>query len=250
MTNKIKNRKQLQKTKGLKTVYNWLSLNKPDLLNECLPSTKKIWSITEVLKSALKYRSRYDWQIKEGGAYRAARRLGCYHEAVKHMDIFKSRWTEDRILESAKKFNALMEWIKGDRKAYSAALRMSCLKKATEHMASSFILEEDIIKSARKYKRRSDWAKHDSSHYRAALRLNCFDKAVEHMIDSTSKCKPVINNNNCVFKSASSASILLSSSPGVVAQAIARGHKCAGLTWRYATEAEVELAKKEGRFYE
>ena len=50
------------------------------------------WTKKKVLKEALKYKKRIDFQKKSNGAYNAAHRIGCYHEATKHMKKLKNQF--------------------------------------------------------------------------------------------------------------------------------------------------------------
>lgn len=50
------------------------------------------WTKDKILKEALKFKKRIDFQNRSKGAYQAAKRVGCYKEAISHMKKFKNQF--------------------------------------------------------------------------------------------------------------------------------------------------------------
>lgn len=142
-------------------------------------------SVEEIISDARKYQTKSSWQRQSVGAYEAAKRLGCFEEAVAHMEPVRRSWSIEAIFESAEKYSKISEWKKFEGSAYQAARRLSVLESVSRHMQkrNSWQSEKLVMADARKYLKKSQWAESSGSAYAAAKRYGWFEAATQHMID-------------------------------------------------------------------
>jgi predicted GIY-YIG superfamily endonuclease len=94
-----------------------------------------IWTKEKILQEALKFKTRGEWFRKSASSYNAAKRLGIFVEASKHMILVRRKLTDSLIMEDALKYKLRGEWKNNSSSIYSAATRKKeIFKKATAHM--------------------------------------------------------------------------------------------------------------------
>jgi len=123
-----------------------------------LPRSRRdpVWSSQKVLADSLLYDTKAKWEHNSGGAVNAAKRLGIYEEATRHMPAnsvvgcvpHNKKWTRDTVLLDAKNYKSIGEWEIASASAYHAALNNGWHEEATLHMpkyARAFGPEHDIM---------------------------------------------------------------------------------------------------------
>lgn len=88
----------------------------------------------EVLREALKYKTRNKFRVNSPGQYSAAKRLGIMDKAVKHMGKSNSekQYTKKEILESASKWKNQRDWIKNEPSIFRSAKSYTKPNKSKE----------------------------------------------------------------------------------------------------------------------
>jgi len=102
--------------------------------NKQFPPPYKKWTIEELAKDALNYKTRKEWESKNRKAYGKAVRLGIVDELCAHMDFAYKTWTEEEILKDALNYKTRKEWMVGNSSAYQKAKRLGVFEKACAHM--------------------------------------------------------------------------------------------------------------------
>ena len=95
------------------------------------------WTAKRVIEDAARYQSKPEWKAASGGAFVAARRLGCFDEATKHMTVLnpKGKWnTKQSVLDDARKYQTRAEWMRMSSGAYEAAKKNDWFEEAVAHM--------------------------------------------------------------------------------------------------------------------
>ena len=89
-----------------------------------------------IINEAKKYSSKSEWQDKSVGSYEAAKRLGIFEKASKHMKRPKTiiKWTKQAILKDAQKYKYRTEWQRNSYGAWEASKKMNLYSEATKHM--------------------------------------------------------------------------------------------------------------------
>ena len=94
-----------------------------------------IWTKEKILEEALKFKTRGEWFRKSSSSYNAAKRLGIFEEAAKHMIPVRRKLTDSLIMEDALKHEFRGDWKNNSSSIYSAATRKKELFiRATAHM--------------------------------------------------------------------------------------------------------------------
>lgn len=95
------------------------------------------WTKDRVLASARRFKNKTEWCRKASGAANAARRMGWYDEATRHME---SRIPQVITLEEcqteALKYQTRTAWAVGDRRTYNKAQRAGWADECTHHMSA------------------------------------------------------------------------------------------------------------------
>jgi hypothetical protein len=114
---------------------NWFLLNK--IKGGGLGGNIFKWSIENLMKEALKYNTRSEFQKKSCGAYNAARRNNCLNEICSHMiEIVKPiyYWTYENCKNEAIKYNKRNDFHLESSSAYDSAHRNNWLNEICLHM--------------------------------------------------------------------------------------------------------------------
>jgi len=145
------------------------------------------WASEEtVVKEARRYETKSEWQRVSSGSYEAAKRLGCFNEAIEHMRLVRQSWTKEKVIASARNFKTIAGWRQKNSSAYAAAHRLKIVKQATAHMMilnpiGAWLTKEAVVSDAKKYMSRTSWYKGSGGAYASAKRNGWFEEAVKHM---------------------------------------------------------------------
>jgi predicted GIY-YIG superfamily endonuclease len=145
------------------------------------------WASEEtVVKEARRYETKSEWQRVSSGSYEAAKRLGCFNEAIEHMRLVRQSWTKEKVIASARNFKTIAGWRQKNSPAYAAARRLKIVKQATAHMMilnpiGAWLTKEAVVSDAKKYTSRTSWYKGSGGAYASAKRNGWFEEAVKHM---------------------------------------------------------------------
>lgn len=229
-------RHDLQKTKELKAVYDWLRKYNPGLLNKIFPYSFK-WNLELCKQDALKYNTRSEWEKNSRNSYGAAHKHKWAEVCCSHMKASKTgkKWTLELCRLDALKYNTRSEWQMNSVGAYAAAHRSGWLDECSSHMKENNKWTSELCKlDALKYDTRNKWRKNSSSAYTTAHKNKWLDECCSHMEPSKSGRKLVINlDTNRIFKSISEAKKLGFTN---VSNALKNRTKCGGYRWAYCDE--------------
>lgn len=146
------------------------------------------WTLERCKESALKFKTRNEWQLGDGPAYNRAREHGWMEECCAHMAGRKPAgyWTLERCIASALMFDTKWKWQQGEHGAYKAARDNGWYEQCCSHM-KKFAKPKgywtlDLCKaSAARFKTRTAWLKGDSAAYQAAKKNGWSDECTTHM---------------------------------------------------------------------
>jgi len=154
--------------------------------------SKKIL-LEEIVREALKYETRTEFNRKGRRYYEAAWRMGvldqvCAH-MPKHVDMSGEnsptfKWTFEKLQAEALKYNTKTEFKKNNLGAYMTALRRGILDKICKHMKTYFHsdwTEKELHEIALKCNSRYEFKRNCPGGYRAAIRMGILDKICAHM---------------------------------------------------------------------
>jgi len=94
---------------------------------------KTQYSKTDILKNALKYNSKFEWEKANNPIVHAAKRFGIYEEATAHMSK-RNDLTFEYCKAEAKKYNERLEFFEGNGSAYTKAQQNGFLDDICKHM--------------------------------------------------------------------------------------------------------------------
>lgn len=144
----------------------------------------KIWTKEKVLKEALKYTRRQDFNKNSKSAYSRASKDGYLAEACKHME--DDKWTREKLLDVARKYDSLSDFQRKENGAYQYSLKSGLKEEATSHMERAikppgYWDKERVSKEAKKYKYRTEFMRSCGSAYNKALNEGWLDEICLHM---------------------------------------------------------------------
>jgi hypothetical protein len=153
------------------------------------------WTLERCKESALRFKTRTEWQKGDVSANSTAQRNGWLDECCVHMESTQKPngyWTLERCKESASRFKTRAEWQKGNGAAYNAARKKGWQDECCAHMEytqkpSGYWTLERCKKSALRFKTKIDWKEVEISAYDAAYRRGWLEECCAHM---ESICKP------------------------------------------------------------
>ena len=140
---------------------------------------KTQYSKTDILKDALKYKSKWEWEQASNPVVHAAKRFGIYEKATTHMKE-RNELTYEFCEAEAKKYNERLRFFEGNPSAYTKAQRSGWLDNICKHMLPvSITRSRDKIKwtydtcktEAAKYKTRNEFQKVNQRAYKVS-RMN------------------------------------------------------------------------------
>jgi hypothetical protein len=146
------------------------------------------WTKERCLESALKYKTKSDWNKYDGSACVTAQRNNWYDECTKHMIEIKKpngHWTKEKCLESALKYKTIKEWQSNEWGAYGAAVKNNWTVEMTKHMnrnnPKNIWTKERCVESALKHDNIKDWKKNNAVAYRTAIKNKWHNECIAHM---------------------------------------------------------------------
>jgi predicted GIY-YIG superfamily endonuclease len=151
------------------------------------------WTFDEVQKEALKYKTRTEFENKNGSAYQAARKRGWLDDVTKHMTLLRpQRYTDEELKDIAKKYNNIKDFEENDYGAYQAAHNRGIYKDITKHIQrfqNKWTSFESVKNEALKYKTIKDFRKHSLGAYKRAHKNGWLKDVTKHMVrpDQTHK---------------------------------------------------------------
>jgi hypothetical protein len=140
---------------------------------------KTLYSKTDILKDALKYESKWEWEKASNPVVLAAKRFGIYEKATAHMKT-RNELTYEFCEAEAKKYTERIRFFEGNPSAYTKAQRSGWLDSICNHMLPvSITRSRDKIKwtydtckiEAAKYKTRNEFQKGNQRAYKVS-RIN------------------------------------------------------------------------------
>lgn len=144
---------------------------------------KTTWTKEEVIKEALKYKTRTEFKSKKRLAYFAAIDLGVFEDATSHM---RGVWTVKTLNEEARKYGYRGDFRNGSPGAYMKATRLGILDDICTHMAvkkSGYKkwTDELIMIEAKKYKTKGEFCRNAPGAYTSASLRGLINKFCSHM---------------------------------------------------------------------
>ena len=153
------------------------------------PIRIKKWSKELCMESALKYKTKVEWEKNDNNAYSASRRNGWYEECTTHMpNLINKRgyWTKEKCMENASQYTVKEKWKKENNAAYCAARKNGWYYECTVHMTNittpNYWTKERCMQEALKYNTISEWRTNNQSSHNKAKKENWFEECTAHMI--------------------------------------------------------------------
>lgn len=152
------------------------------------PEKTRKWTKEKIMLDAKKYKSRSEWNRYSPSAVSAARKRGCFDQAVNHMKILipKGKWSKkSSVLTSAKKYKSKSEWQRHEVGAYESAKNNGWFEEATVHMKRPVSIikwtKKAVLEDSKNHNSRSKWKKNSPGAYNSARKNEWFKEAVSHM---------------------------------------------------------------------
>lgn len=144
------------------------------------------WTRSNVLESALQFKTRIQWKTNQLGAYKSAIRNGWLEEATNHMHILKKDWDLASLKANAIEYQTRSEWKKKVPAAYKAALNKGLLDIVCEHMAyvykpNGYWTKEKILESGFQYPSIVAWDSAETTALQKARQNGWLKEATAHM---------------------------------------------------------------------
>jgi hypothetical protein len=134
------------------------------------------WTYDKVKEEALKYKTRSEFENKNGSAYYAAKKRGWFDEVTSHMGEGKKiKYSKEELIDIAKKYTKLKDFRDNDNGAYQAAKKYGdeFFTYITSHIDKSqkrsmWNNYENVRQEALRYNNLSDFRKGSRAAYRKA----------------------------------------------------------------------------------
>jgi len=145
------------------------------------------WSEKELKMEALKYGSRWEFQIKNNAAYKASYRRGksFFDLICSHMSPIYRNWTNEMLRAEALKYNSRGKFQKCSNSAYQIADSRGLLDSICGHMSylSYRWKNDELVKEALKYDSSSEFESKNRKAYNSARRKGkqFLDSICSHM---------------------------------------------------------------------
>lgn len=147
------------------------------------------WTLETLTLEAQKYSTRREFEIKNVGAYSAARKKGLLDQVCAHMERQVNPggyWTKERVLQEARKYQTRVAFQKGARAAYQKAWKMGWIDDVCVHMKDlrkpdGYWTRKRIAEVAKKYKTRVEFMRGEVSAYNRASKNDWLDEVCAHM---------------------------------------------------------------------
>ena len=140
------------------------------------------WTSELLIEDALKYKTKNEWRLNSGGAWKAARRLGIFELCIAHMTNNLRAHTLESCKVEALKYKTSGAWYKGDKKSYQAAQKRGWLNTCTSHMEKPIRYTfEHIQKTALPFKTKRDWKRNCPFEFSVAKKNSWVKESCSHM---------------------------------------------------------------------
>jgi hypothetical protein len=148
------------------------------------------WNLQTLKAEALKYKTRQEFQQKNGAAYKAAGLLKVRDEICGHMIQLKNAkgyWTPAALKEEALKYNNKVDFRTNSNPAFLTASRKGLLVEICSHMEAGklpngyWLIKENCAAEAMKYMNRRAFSLANSSAYHGADSNGWLDEICIHM---------------------------------------------------------------------
>lgn len=133
--------------------------------------------------SALKYKTKAEFQRNDCSKYILARNRGILDKVCSHMKLQRKKWTNEDLAAEAKKYKTRAEFQRKSRIAESVARKRHILDEICSHMnfCHKKWTNKNLAKEAKKYKTRKELQIKNCSAYQAAQKRGILDHICSHM---------------------------------------------------------------------
>jgi hypothetical protein len=149
------------------------------------------YSKADILKDALKYNSKFEWEKANNPIILSAKRFGIYEEATSHMSK-RNELTYDYCKQTAKKYTERKIFFDKDASAYIKAQRNGWLDDICKHMTPVSVTRsrgkvkwtyETCKTEASKYDKRNEFQRGSQRAYK----ISCKNKWMDEFFPKKSK---------------------------------------------------------------
>lgn len=99
-------------------------------------SCHKLWTDEELREEALRYNTRYEFQIKSPNANRVAHRRGIIDDICSHMKVMRRDWSDEDLMQEALKYDTKISLKTENQKVYAAIRKRGLEDVCYQHMQS------------------------------------------------------------------------------------------------------------------
>jgi len=145
------------------------------------------WTLDEIQKEALKYKTRNEFAKGSPSAYDSARRQGFLDDITKHMTLVKrNKYTYDELKDITSQYDKLVDFRTNHYGAYQAAKSQGFLDELTSHMykgnkkGSKWDDYEKVRLEALNYDNWRDFKKYSVGAFKSAGRNKWYDELTKH----------------------------------------------------------------------
>lgn len=144
------------------------------------------WTKERCFKAALKYNTRKEFRMKEGGAYNSAHLNGWLQDACRHMARLvkpQGYWSKEECRLEARKYLYKKDFEKKSRSAYHASYINGWLNDICSHMLDGRVYwtKEKCKQHALKYNSYSDFRENEPVAYAKSLKNNWLKYVCAHI---------------------------------------------------------------------
>jgi len=142
------------------------------------------WNKEECQKEAIKYYTRFEFQINNCSAYNSAIKNKWLDEICSHMIVKHKKWTKDECRIEASKYKYRGEFSKNNRKIWGFAQKNNWLDEICSHMLLLHISwsKEECQEEASKYNSRNEFKINNHKVWQFAQKHKFLDEICTHMI--------------------------------------------------------------------
>lgn len=99
-------------------------------------SCHKFWTDEELREEALKYDTRYEFQMQSPNANRVAHRRGIIDDICSHMKVMRKNWSDEDLMKEALKYDTKISLKTENQKVYAAIRKRGLEDVCYQHMNS------------------------------------------------------------------------------------------------------------------
>lgn len=104
----------------------------------------KFWSDEELRKEALRYNTRYEFQVKPPNANRVAHRRGIIDDICSHMKVLRQNWTDEELMKEALKYDTRISLKTENQKVYAAIRKRNLEDMCYGHMQNLRVVPDTV----------------------------------------------------------------------------------------------------------